>query len=434
MSAWLRIALLETRFSAVTRALPLLLAVGAVIVISSQTPGLYGWADRASTGIVALTVLVPLLAAFAALDGTRLRRHNLGAAWRGSVDRGARAVLALTAAQLVAASATFAAVALVAHLPIRGEGVPVGGPFFLWLTAGLAATWVATGLGLVAGVLVPFAVTVIAVPVVAYAFCGFLVVLYSTAVPPIGRLSPTFQTLLDPSYRLDLGFFAWQAAWFVSVASVLAGLSLCVIAPSSQRRWLATSAAMALAIVFGAAVVKSPHPVSSDVQAEPFVCEGSTPSLCLTPTFEPARDRIEPALVRARMRVADTPLVFDRVEVRPRGLNGDARDGAVALHVDDLGDGWAVRDITEMVSGILTPRGSFCAEIAGARDGGEFDGLRAVVAAWAGGDDSLLAGNPDTLAAVEKLASLSREKRANWLASTRESVCEGSTDLSLLRS
>ena len=72
-----------------------IVGVGSFVSTNQVWPGVYLWQNRTSAWISSLTIVIPLVSALAAWDGTAIRSANLRWQWRHSRDGGVRAVMLL---------------------------------------------------------------------------------------------------------------------------------------------------------------------------------------------------------------------------------------------------------------------------------------------------------------------------------------------------
>lgn len=434
MRAFWRMAFLEATSSRLLVAGLPVVGIGLIFAFNQVWPGLFLWQNRSSAVISSLTIVDPLVAALAAWDGLRIRTAGRRWMWRQSHDGGRRAIGTLLVAQAGLTVGIFVAVALGTHLPVGVPGVPPGGPVWIWLVSGAVSTLVAAGLGLVLGLAVPFFPTVVVVPGVVYG-AGAIVFLQGAQVSSSrAALSPTYQQVLEPFYVVDSTFFALQGLWFGALLLVTTALCFAAVLRRTPVPAACTAAALVVASVTGLTVGGGHDQPSILVQAQPFRCAGSSPKLCVTADFEPARASIRDALEPAFARLRVTPLAFDRVELRPRGVLGEATLGAVALHLDDESAGWQDRVVVELVQEMLdpaNPRG-VCTGVSVTHPQSLSVDAGAVVLAWASGDSSLLAGDDGLSAALTRFATLSPSDRGSFLAEHLDGLCSGSLALAAL--
>ena len=107
--------------------------IGLFVGYGALWSGTYIWENRTYALVVSLTLVGPVLAAFAAWDGSRLRSAGLGIQWRLARDRGSRAVLTLLVSNLVLGALVYGTVGVGLFLPFGVPGVPSGGPIWAWL-------------------------------------------------------------------------------------------------------------------------------------------------------------------------------------------------------------------------------------------------------------------------------------------------------------
>lgn len=325
-----------------------------------------------------------------------------------------------------------ALVAVGAHLPLGVDGLPAGGPVVVWLVAGCAAGVLSAMLGALLGTVVPYLPTALVAPIAAYVGFALLFVLpnSSRGVGP-SRLSPMYQKVVDPYYLLDWTPIAWQLVWFVAAGLALGALIVFRVTGARTESALIMGATVAVALVAGLIVASDERDILLDRRAAPPRCEGTAPRLCLPGSYEPAREQISTVLVAARERVAGTALIFDLVDVSPRGYDSQPGSAAVPLHMDDLGDRWAARDVYELAGELLGAGRGCCrgVEVDPAAD--PFESARVVVRSWVAGDvTGRLSGFDDSEAggikrALAAFTAMPRSERISWLDDNREGVCSG---------
>lgn len=404
-----------------------IVGVGSFVSTNQVWPGVYLWQNRTSAWISSLTIVIPLVSALAAWDGTAIRSANLRWQWRHSRDGGVRAVVLLLAANVSVGVLVFAAIGIVTHLPIGVAGVPPGGPVWIWALCGAVAVMAASAVGILIGLAVPYFLTVVLTPVAVYVACAFVFLQGSLTSTGRAMLSPTFQQIVEPFYALNVGLFAAQALWLTAL--LLLGCSLCLVVVVRDTSWPPVVAAgtTIVAVITGGLLAQRTDQPTVLVQAHPFVCEGEKPLLCLTADYEPVRDSVEQALTTLSRRVSGTPFSFEKVELRPRGVLGSASRGAVSLHMDDQADGWQQRDSLELLQGALDPSSpaSICSDTPGVQPDRSYSNATAVVLAWASGDGSLLLGDPSLEKGRDRLAALTPKTRSAFLHDNLDRLCAG---------
>ncbi|AUS79546.1 hypothetical protein C1701_15700 [Actinoalloteichus sp. AHMU CJ021] len=350
-TAFAHAVLLESRRSPAWLLVPAVVGLGLFAAFAELTPGVSYWGNAMAASQASTIASGPVVSGVAALVASR--DHRMGLGWLDEVA-------------------------------VRGPGFRHGARLlatllWAWLGQGLVLAAVSTRIlvGNTWGELEPLALLISPLGLSAYALFGYLVgvllphvltvpvvALAAFSLHAVGfALSPTAEALLPARQQLVNVWTAVPATlhlrlvvWFLGlVLALLAVLVLvCRLRDRHRRRrpWR-------LAVLGAAAVVASLTAIPvlalggrTTLPAEPPftpVCtwHGEL-ELCLHPAFDHASADLGARLAVFHEMAGDSPLAFDRVEHRPRGM-GEAPVGeGVAVHLDDTAEGTLVAAVQEL--------------------------------------------------------------------------------------
>jgi hypothetical protein len=326
-------------------ALPLLV-LGALIARDAAARWSVGqWSTAVTSVSTAVLLMGPLAAAVGAYAGGRCSRRRTGHLERLAARDPAQAGLSELAALLIWASAAYAGVVLSIFVPTALQATWSGPNLPRTLAAGLGLL-LETVLGYLAGRLLPYRGTPVAMAALVYLGSGLL--------PTFGRgrsvelLSPVNLTLYD--------FFGQSNVW-VSVGQIAFYLGLGGLLAMAWARWVGRSRAWHLPLAgatvlaaLGAGVVLSqPSNGLAPTPVPQWQCRGADPQICLHPALRAGRPQVEEAVQPVTDRLRGTPFALRRLEHRQRGLGSIPSPGAVSFALDDLRPG-SVRLITQDVA------------------------------------------------------------------------------------
>ncbi|GIH27057.1 hypothetical protein Aph01nite_53670 [Acrocarpospora phusangensis] len=367
-----------------------LMVLGLVAAWSVLIPGVMVWDNVMVAVIGSLRLTGPVAAAFAAWVAVRKHRAIRGelTAWRAL-----KAPLAILAVVTGSFGATVLLLTLRAVLSEQaGRLLPSG------LAMGAAGLALYVVLGWMLGWGVPYAITPLLAGTGTYALFTWI----ADGSGWADRLAPATPEPYDLFQGLSAGAFLNQTLWLLGISAAL----LLGWAAAVTRQRLALAAAMVAVLTAGTGVARllaEPRPFAT-AQKVVYSCQEWPITVCVHPGMRGGLTELGSAFTGIAARLSGTPAAFQRVEQRSRLAAGDAPQGVIPIHVDDLDAGYADRAAAEFVERLSRP----CADaVAG--------GYRAIVAAWLRGEP--LPAGP--LAAHQNASTwfsgLSEEQRREWL-------------------
>ena len=124
--------------------------------------------------------------------------------------------------------------------------------------------------------------------------------------------------------------------------------------------------------------------------------------------------------------MAGTPFAISVFEQRPRGVGGVPDEG-LAIHIDNLDDGWVGRDLgeasQELIDVNLGPYGP-CKGSTTTSEDGNIVGFGSIVSSWIADEPELaILITPDQVDAAARFALLTDEEKRAWLGEHRDELC-----------
>ena len=325
--------------------------VGVPLGFSLKTPGDPVWATILSSVDPALRIVGCLAAGVSTIAGGRSRRRHL----ETMQMLGARGPVAVAGSELLALMvwSTLSVVTIILSVSFSAIWSDLSGyPSVLRLLVTCVGSSFMVCLGYICGKLLPYRLTPAAVAISLYIFFAFAASSSSSyLIEPFIPANFNFQdefTVPNPAiapgrlaWFLGLGlilFFIWIRLRFAS-RLVAIGLSMGVL----------------LSLVGGSLLFAQHGRVLERQFRVVWSCTGADPQICINPAFKKSTRRLQVALEPLVLRLHRTPFEPQRIEQRPRGVNGTPSPGAIAFGLDNTGsaaiDG-AVEDVVVAALGI----------------------------------------------------------------------------------
>ncbi len=384
--------------------------------------------------VASVTISGLLLGAVAAWDAARIKRCGLEVPWRASTIGAWRASSSVMVASVAWSAAAYCLIGVAILMPMGLAGAAGEVPW-LWLLCGLAGQTVQVALGHVAGTVLPYKLTAALTGPGLYALVLVFLILNAQVHERFLFLSPTVQQSAEPYFGINDELLAWQGIWYLGLLAVIVG-ALSLALKANRASTLTLIAGGLVVAGFGATGVFTTTPGFLKVQAY-SVSDGCKTdgnlTLCLHPAYEAVRGPITAALTPMQVKLAGTPLGFEKVEVRNRGAFGSPDDPTAAvMHVDDLAAGWQDRDRAELaLNQAIRPSGP-CVVYGMETAARSFHtGFGQALLNWSlGNEESAAEPKNGQEPVIQAFGSLPDQNKAQWITTNMKHICLDSVSAS----
>jgi hypothetical protein len=355
---------LELRRSWLVWSVPLIAALTIALTIGLRLAGVLDWSD-ASKGLAHATVVViPVLAAIAALESGRRYNRSTKLRLEQSNQPFVRSALAHFAAVLIWTVGGYVAGIVVYGIFVTAAG-GYGSPNWLWLLASAAGIVLGVTLGYVAGALLGFRWFIPPIAAIGF-YLLFIPFNYGVTGPSywVTHLWP----ITDDDNDLFSGYvnltFWGEIAWYLGAAAIIF-LLLALIRSRGRviRLALVFVAAIAVAAT-GAGFIQSGHAdITAGYVRPAYICAGEAPKVCVAVPFKSALPALTKDFSALNAKLAGTKWAHTEYEQTAAEAFDHTDKGAASIYMQDLSPQAKPLAVEYFLQDyVLSPGGATCSE------------------------------------------------------------------------